>query len=218
VAFDAGTGSVFELLGRDKRRTAELARRQLSGQPGVHLDPLWERTVRAYRLDRRGNRRGLSPDLVDAALAAAGHELRAVPGWSQTDFVPAGVDKGTGLRALLEVVSPEEASEERPLALAVGDAETDLPMLALAQRRWAPANAAHELRAAGIQVARRRFQSGLAEAVGSLIGHRPGGCRRCRTPELPAADRLLLMALGAGDAGRWGRVALGWRLYREVPG
>ena len=154
--------------------------------------------------------------MADAVVAGAHGQLYVIPGWAQTDFVPAGIDKGTGLRALIELLAPEIAEEERPLALAVGDTEPDLPMLALAKRAWAPSNARPALRAAGVRVARHRFQAGLADAVADLIGHRPGDCAVCSAPPVPAGERLLWLALAAQDAGRWRRLAIGQRIYREA--
>jgi hydroxymethylpyrimidine pyrophosphatase-like HAD family hydrolase len=216
VVYEGHAGSQVELLGPAQETALERTRQTVVRQPGVHLDLRWERSVRAFRLDASGNRRSLTLPTVESVLAAAGGSVRAVPGWGQTDFVPAGVDKGFGLRALLELVAPEATTQVQPLALAVGDAEPDLPMLALAQRCWAPANAEAPLRRDGVTVARRSYQAGLAEAVASLIGHRPGGCPGCRPPRVPADDRLLLECLAAQDAGRWRRLAIGWRLYREV--
>ena len=216
VACRARDGTRSELLEARQRQALERLRRDLQRRPGVFLDPRWERTVRAYRLDAGGNRRGLQRDEVEAVLADAGAELRAEPGWAQTDFVATGIDKADGVAALLELVAPEVAGMDHPLALAVGDTEPDLPVMRLAERRWAPANVNPALRAAGVRVARSRFQAGLAEAVADLIGHRPGGCSECRLPELPHDDRLLLQALAAQDAGPWARLVLGWRLYREA--
>jgi len=216
VAYRARDGVRCELVEAPQRQALEQLRRDLQLRPGVFLDPRWELTVRAYRLDAGGNGRGLQQDEVEALLAAAGAEVRAEPGWAQTDFVAAGIDKADGMAALLELVAPELAGRDHPLALAVGDTEPDLPVMKLAERRWAPANARPALRAAGVRVARSRFQAGLAEAVADLIGHRPGSCSECRLPALPRDDRLLLQVLGAQDAGPWARLVLGWRLYREA--
>lgn len=216
VAYRAEDGACRQLLNAAEQQALRHARRELVQRRGVHLDPRSRCTLRAYRLDGTGNRRGLGNEAVEAALSATSGGLRAVHGWAQTDFVPTTVDKGAGVRALLEMVAPDVAAHERPLALAVGDTEADLPMLDLAERRWGPANAEPQVRSAGVRIARRRFQAGLAEAVADLIRHRPGGCPRCRPPEVHGDERLLLLALAAQDAGPWTRLATGWRLYREA--
>jgi hydroxymethylpyrimidine pyrophosphatase-like HAD family hydrolase/orotate phosphoribosyltransferase len=216
VAYRAADGARRELLGPADRQVLHWAREEVGRWSGVQIDASSERSLRVYRLDDAGRRRGLARDVVDVLVARAHGQLYAIPGWAQTDFVPAGIDKGTGLRALLELLAPETADQERPLALAVGDTEPDLPMLALAQRAWAPSNGRPALRAAGVRVARHKFQVGLADAVADLIGHRPGGCPLCSAPAVPAGEQLLWSALAAQDAGRWRRVAIGRRIYREA--
>ena len=215
VAYRASDGACRELLVTRQTQALARARRELRRRPGVWADPRW-RTVHAYRLSQRGHPRGLEPDLVEAVLAAADGGLRHIPGWAQTNFIPAGIDKAAGLRALVEMIAPEIAGFEQPLALAVGDTEPDLPMLGLAARRWAPANASSDVRAHGVRVASRRFQAGLAEAVADLVGHWPGTCPICRPPQVAGDDRLLLQTLAAQDAGPWHRLFLGWRLYCEA--
>jgi phosphoserine phosphatase len=98
-----------------------------------------------------------------------------VPGESQTDIVSNDVDKARGLSALAELLGIPGA----PIALAVGDAVEDLPMLRVANLALAPANADAAVAASEVRVGRHSYQSGLAEAVAELIGHSPGGCRAC---------------------------------------
>ena len=61
--------------------------------------------------------------------------MRVVHGQGQTDFVWAGADKGTGLRALAARLS------EPGCALAVGDTASDLPLFECAALARAPRNA-----------------------------------------------------------------------------
>jgi hypothetical protein len=125
--------------------------------------------------------------------------LRSVQGEGQTDLVPAGIDKRTGLRALL--ASLGAGAGDYPLALAVGDAVEDLPMLGLATLGLSLANADAAVRESGARRVGRGYQAGLALAVEELIGHSPGACPRCR-PEPPARrTRLLHAILGAPEAG-----------------
>jgi hypothetical protein len=189
--------------------------------PGVELDPAHVRSVRAFRWKKRGDgarqHRGLKPDQVQAALHAAGVTglVRPVKGWGQTDFVPLRINKGLGLRVLAaelggtaarEVGSKRlDAQDGRPAqgalaALAVGDTEADIPMLALAEHAWAPAHADAAVRRARAHIARRPYHAGLAEAVGAVLGHKPGGCPVCRLPQLPASARLLTGILSAQES------------------
>jgi hypothetical protein len=142
-------------------------------------------------------------------------------GEDQTDFMVAGIDKGTGLRVLAEdlgVNSPGTCGEA--VALAVGDTVSDLPMLALAAIRLAPGNADRAVRAAGVTVLKRSYQRGLALAAGHQLGHAPGSCPICRAPHLSPETRLFLSILDAQQAGTWGMVRqavlLGTRVWPRL--
>ena len=179
--YETATDRVRPLVGDDDAAALKRLRDALAARSDVVVGTDHRHAVRAWRTNDRGARRGLSEEAVAAALEAAGAgRVRVVPGEGQTDFVPAAVDKATGLRALLDVL--DEAPDGTPLALAVGDAVEDVPMLALAQLGRAPANADAAMRASGARRARRPYQAGLAQAVGELIGHAPGACPHCAAP------------------------------------
>jgi len=182
---------------------AEL-RRRLGRLPEVTVDPLSRWTVRAS-VGSDAHRTGLPPDLVRDLLAdraGTGLDTRydVVPGDRQTDFVPRGTDKARAIRALLDRLGAGGAVP----VLAVGDGPADLGLLRWAARGVAPANAAAGLRAAGVEVTGGAYQAGLAEAVGRLIGHRPGGCLLCRPPLHSADTQALLAVLALPEAGRRG--------------
>lgn len=191
VVHDARSGGARVLLPPDARAALESARAALAELDGVTIDGDYRHCVRAYR-SAGGGRYGLPEAAIAAALRDGG--TCAVRGEGQTDFVAAGIDKATGLRVLLGELGDR-------LALAVGDTVSDLPMLALAERAFAPASADAHVRAAGVPLVRRPYQAGLAEAVGRLLGHRPGGCPVCRAPEVSRRTRLLLDLLSAREAG-----------------
>jgi hydroxymethylpyrimidine pyrophosphatase-like HAD family hydrolase len=208
VVYNQGTGRVREVLSaRDRDALAQL-RAVLGEIEGVHLDPDYRYAVRAYRLTAAGQRRRLSPEMVAMALmkAGAGSRIRPIGGAAQTDFMVAGIDKGTGLRLLAADLGVEEGGEGKPLALAVGDTVSDLPMFALAARAFAPANADAHVRSAGVTVLRRPYQSGLALAASHLLGHLPGRCPTCGGPRLAPDAHLLLTVLAAQETGTWGMV------------
>jgi hypothetical protein len=81
-----------------------------------------------------------------------------------------------------------------------------------------PRNADPSLAAAGARVMRGSHQAGLAEAVGLVIGHRPGGCDLCRPGALSRDAELLLTALGAQQEGRTVKVRQALRLAVQVAG
>ena len=160
--------------------------------------------VRAY-VRAGSRRRPLPPELAERALAVARPvRVRAIAGEGQTDFAPAEVDKGVGVRALLAGLGIDEDRGREPLAFAVGDTVSDLPMLELAELAVAPGHAGREVRAAGTRIARWPYQAGLASAVGELLGHPPGACAACRAPELDRRARLVLGILAAQERGPTG--------------
>jgi len=115
--------------------------------------------------------------------------------------VPQSIDKGRGVRSLVSALAAGAAVDgDAPLAFAVGDTATDIPLLSLAKRPFAPAHGKQAL-GGRFTVTRGAYQQGFAEAVGSLIGHSPGSCRQCRLAS-PSAERLLLLGvLGVRERG-----------------
>ena len=101
----------------------------------------------------------------------------------------AGIDKGSGLRALAGLLG-------RPgFALAVGDSPPDLPMFACASLARAPRNARLGAGGSWVKLTRRAYQAGLSQACADLIGHRPGSCPACRPPEFSPRTRAVLAVL-----------------------
>ena len=186
VATDARTGSVYDLVtAADWHRQRRVLMEELAAFPQVRLDPRYRWVVRAVGLRAR---LGTLPGTV------------TVPGDAQTDFVPAGVEKATAVRALLALLGEHRAE----VALAVGDTATDLGILRLAKLGLAPAHAGRAVRDEGVRCTRAPYQAGLAQAVGRLIGHRPGTCPQCAPPELTPAERFLTSLVSVGERGRLG--------------
>ena len=201
VAYDhRRTHETYLVEGGAARRLASL-RDWLRLQP-VYFDAVYEHVVRAYTVAGLGERRPLDGEMVRDAIDHAGGLATVVPGLGQTDFVPAGVDKASGLRHLLGQIGGDR------LEMAMGDSEADLPMLLLAEHAYCPANASSKLRRSGIRTMSRPAQAGLAQAVAELIGHRPGSCADCRPLPLPPEGRMLASVLGAADRTSTGRL---WR-------
>lgn len=207
VIYDHLAGRVHSLLGPDDSSALGVLRNALGRLDGVHLDAAHVHSVRAHTLSPEGVRSALPSETIAAALSAADLEgrVRVVPGDLQTDFVAAGADKGRGLLALAELL--DGAGSDPDIALAVGDTAADLPMLSLARRSFAPANAASELRGQ-VRLLRRSYQSGLLEAVRRQLGHSPRRCTSCRPPGPHSRESaLLLTVLAAVDGGGAHRIA-----------
>lgn len=209
-----GTGEALSLLEPADRDALQRLRAALAEAADVHLDPAFQHSVRAFRLDERGGCRGLSEERIAQALEAGGQGcLRPVRGHYQTDFIAAGTDKARGLRAIAGALG---VLGETPLALAIGDTASDLGMLRLAAVAVAPGNADSAVRRSrAATLVRRHAQAGLSEAVALLVGHRPGGCSRCAPPPLSGSSRLLLDLLAVEDVGRWRRAGRSIRLVLE---
>lgn len=208
VLYNQQSGRTLDLRCATDRSALDHLRLSLLRLEGVHLDPAYRYAVRAYHLDRDGRRCGLQAEMIETALAASGfaERLRPIVGERQTDFMVTGIDKGTGVLSLLaELGGDERCAGTKPLALAVGDTRSDLPMFALAELACAPANGDPTLADEGIRRMQRPYQAGLAQAASQLLGHRPGGCSRCRAPQLSVETDLLVTALAAQDTGRWGK-------------
>jgi hydroxymethylpyrimidine pyrophosphatase-like HAD family hydrolase len=215
VLYDHEAGQTASLLPESARADLEALRATLLYTPGVYVDPDYRHGVRAYSSDGGG---GLEPALASWALdqAGVGGRVREIPGELQTDFMAEGIDKGTGLSALRDRLTPDEDVE-----LAVGDSDSDLPMLTLARRRFAPANATSALREArGVRVTRAPYQAGLLSAAKATLGHGPRRRRSLRRPDLPADARVLLRVLAAHDAGRAAKLghglALAWLTRKDA--
>ncbi len=130
-----------------------------------------------------------------------------IPGEYQTDFATAGVSKDRALRVLLDRLDGAGRVRQdpaQPLELAVGDGQADVGMLRLARLGIAPANADEVMRRSGATLVRRSYQAGLGEAVGRLVGHRPGACPTCQLPELAPDARGLFALLSVQEGGRQG--------------
>jgi hydroxymethylpyrimidine pyrophosphatase-like HAD family hydrolase len=215
VAYDHRRDRVIELLTEEQRRKLDGLRAALRQIENVQIDDGHQRAVRASTGDPGGRRRHLPARLADEVVAAQDltGDVRVVHGDAQTDFVVKGVDKGRGLRVLLDALGGTGAGgEAKPLALAVGDTESDLPMLAQARMTAAPANADQSLRDAGVPIMVGDCQQGLARAVGKLVGHAPGGCPLCAAGHLDRESKLLLAVLSAQSEVRWGKLRPAARL------
>ncbi|MFI5268288.1 MAG: HAD family hydrolase, partial [Chloroflexota bacterium] len=185
----------------DAERETLAAVREVLQRPDVLLDENYHMAVRAYRRDAQGRRWPLPREQVEIVLSAmGGAKVRAVRGQAQTDFMVERVTKATGIEVLAATLGAPR-TDGQMLAMAIGDTASDLPMLRLARRSFAPANAEAQLRGHGIRRLRGAYQAGLEEAAGQLLGHRPGSCPTCSMPALTARSQLLLAVLGASSCG-----------------
>jgi hydroxymethylpyrimidine pyrophosphatase-like HAD family hydrolase len=230
VAYDHLRGQTVVLLHEEERETLGRLRGALAEMEGVYIDDAFAYAVRAYRLDASGKHRGLDDEAVaralarianaDAADAKVGNAVTPIGGVRQTDFMVRRVNKESGLRELARLLGADAgaATDEAGgalLALAVGDTVHDLPMLALAERAYAPCNADGELRKAfsadpaRTHIVKGFFGAGLLEAVASFLGHDPRRCGQCRPPRGSQSAEMVLTTLAALDEPAAGKLRLG---------
>ena len=178
-------GEAMDLLPPEGRALVEAIREELSGRPGVELDPRYRYTVRA----KAAGGGPLPAELIASLASAAQPGVRMVQGQGQTDFVWAGVDKGSGLRALAAMLSAPGC------ALAVGDSAADLPLFECAGLARAPRNARLGAGATKARLTRHAYQEGLVDACSALLGHRPGECPACHPPAFAPRTKAMLALL-----------------------
>ncbi len=216
VLYDPETDETVSLLDQAAQADLDALRAVAQQTPSVSLDPDYRYGVRAFRSDEL---RSIDADTAARLLDEAGvaGRVRPVQGVYQTDFVSVRSDKATGLRALAD-----RFGREATVAFAVGDTASDLPILELAERAFAPANADEALRRAAaesggaIRLQKEPYQGGLLSAVMSFLDHAPSGCAECRPRELTPEARLLMEVLAAQDASRRKKVAHALRLAAVV--
>ncbi len=224
AVYTSASDCVRSLLTSRERDDLAQVRDVLAEIPNVSLDPLHEYTIRAHRLDSEGRLGHLDQATVEDVLERAGvaERVRVITAPSQTDFVVAHVDKGRGVRALAEELDGDADHRGIKLAFAIGDSIHDLPMLMLADRAFAPSNAALQLRelrlpSAPIEVVGRPAQAGLQLAVSAILGHRPGTCDVCAPPRPASTETRMLLATLAGlDGGRRARIKQTLLLLRAL--
>jgi hydroxymethylpyrimidine pyrophosphatase-like HAD family hydrolase len=212
VVYDALTKHEDCLVSADELAALESVRARIEHEDGVTVNRDYLASVRAFRI-QNGHTRALDAALTERALrTSAQGRITAVHGEAQTDFTISRVDKAWGLGTLSRRLTADGGA----VALAVGDSVSDLPMLAVAERALAPANADAAVRGAGVEVLSKPYQAGLAQGVARLIGHPPGGCELCRAPLLPARTKFVLDVLSAREQGKLSMAATLARLPWSV--
>ncbi|MGZ4608581.1 MAG: HAD family hydrolase, partial [Blastococcus sp.] len=189
VVYDHRAASVTPLVTDGELAELGRLRESLRLRAGVRVDDRHRFSVRASNVDDR-QRLGALP------WAALPEGLRAIAGDEQTDVVTARLDKADGVRALVERLGGE------PPVLAVGDTASDVGLLGCARTSVVPRHADGRAKAAATRVARHAYQGGLADAVGGLIGHRPGNCPRCAAPDMTIETRTMLQLLRVPEGSR----------------
>jgi hydroxymethylpyrimidine pyrophosphatase-like HAD family hydrolase len=200
VVYDRHAASTTPLVDGIVLEALARLRQRLLSDASVHVDLRHRFSVRASTLVGRQELHTYVPP-----PSIVPRELKAISGEGQTDFIGAHIDKAHGGRELLRGLH-----EQAPV-LAVGDTVADVGLLSWATHSVVPKHADTPAKAAADRVARSPYQAGLAAAVSSLIGHRPGGCGRCTGPEMTDDTRAMLRLLRVSEGSR------AQALLRSVP-
>jgi len=228
--WDAVSQRGRRLLDDESFRQIEVARQHLGKIPGVFIDDRHRHSIRAYTFEKKplSLLSGMLVSVRNFSIADA----RPVPLPTllvsqllstlrldrlsfhhtviDTTILAKGVDKGTGMEALRDLISVEN-----PDITAVGDSKPDIPMFRKATRSFAPAHipCRREAELLGCKVAGRSYQGGLLEAAQTLVAK-----SRPRPTQLPTAsegEALFADILRAADR-RNVRSLAGALLVRET--
>ena len=134
--------------------------------------------------------------VIDRALAGVKTNFGVIEGDAQLDLVPRRITKAVGLSRLQDDLGKPE------IRFAVGDTNADVPMLQMATEGAVPGHAEPTAKAAARLVSKHPFQRGLAEAIGTLLGHAPGGCPTCSALPVSRQTQLMRDVLSAAESSR----------------
>ncbi|MGH6975409.1 MAG: HAD family hydrolase, partial [Stellaceae bacterium] len=200
--WDATTRQGRNLIDAATLEQLTALRAALRPLPGVFIDDGYECSVRAYTYAHKGTVPQPEPLIRNLIAERKLDRLVVHQTTIDTTILAKGVDKGTGLAALLAWIG--RGQDE---TFAVGDSETDLPMFAVVQRSFAPAHidCARLARAVGCTIAKAPYQRGLLEIVRRVTG--------ADTVAITTATNDLFWALlQAADRPRAANL---WRALRE---
>jgi len=154
---------------------AELAalREALGRVSGVFTNPSYLFSIRAYSYDRQKTIPIPEATIGDLFRRLDIQHLKAHRTYIDTAVLDKAVDKGNAMLRLKDWKGINHGEVG-----AVGDSETDLPMLKVADRGFLVSNSDIELkrqaRQFGIRIVKSRFQAGLHEAANVFVHGREG--------------------------------------------
>jgi trehalose-6-phosphatase len=202
AAWDAVGGRERVLVSAASVRELDRVRDVLRETPGVFLDDEYRYSIRAYAYERNATV-PLSAALVRNLLTRLATKTLAVRATTiDTAIHASDVDKGRGLRALLDLIGPRALEN----VVAVGDSEPDLAMFGVAGRSFAPASitCGPEARRLGCRIVGAAHQRGLLQAARLLLHPDGRRCERCQAAARawPRTGHLFLSLLEVADRSR----------------
>lgn len=171
--WDAATDKERILVNEETLNKIELVKFALEQIPGVFTNPYYRYSIKAFKYgDSITGTIPVPMEFINNVLAQCGAEDLFVHQTStDTAILSSGIDKGTGMIALLKLLDCSKCD-----TIAIGDTEPDLSMFRVANRSYAPSHT--NVRSAaiqiGCQVVNKPFQQGLLEIAHHII-HKDGG-------------------------------------------
>ena len=191
---------------RDKEQLDELAA-HLRRIPGVFLNEGYVYSLRAFVYTKNGTT-SLPDPIIDSLISDLKLDRLRVRQTSLDTAVTARcADKGTGLLSLKDLAGCPDADTH-----AVGDSDPDIPMFAVSQHSYAPANISRArpvAKALGCMITEGRYQVGLLQIAQKIVHPDGEKCEHCAPSAkglgLGNSD-LFLQLLEVADQGRVSRL------------
>lgn len=186
------------LLSAESLRQVERLKNALQKIPGVFVNEQYQYSIRA--ITYCGERTAPLPrQMIEELMASLRVDrLHLMQNETDTTILAKEVNKGTGLRALLEWIGQPDLE-----AIAIGDTAPDLSMFQVAKRSFAPGQirCRDAARMLGCRIARRSWQPGLLEIARELAHPGARRCAQCRAVERawPRNRGLLIRLLQRAD-------------------
>ncbi len=166
--WDAATDKERILVSAETLTKIERVKLALEDIPGVFINPYYKYSIKAFQYgDSITGTIPVSTELINRVLVQCeAEDLYVHQTSTDTAVLSPGIDKGTGMMALLELLDCNTCN-----TIAIGDTEPDLSMFRVANRSYAPShtnvlNAAIQMEC---HVANKPFQLGLLEIAHHII-------------------------------------------------
>jgi hydroxymethylpyrimidine pyrophosphatase-like HAD family hydrolase len=213
-AWDGITGRERVLISEECRDEIERLREALSNIPGVFLNDCYKYSIKAFTYS--GGRTIPLPKLMVSELMdrLGVKRLSVRPTFTDTCIISKEVDKGTGMKALLDLAGLENAE-----TIAIGDTEPDLAAFRVATRSFAPSNCTCRpvARSLGCKIVAGSYEKGLLEIVRQILHPDGQECEKCRLEETAQGewDQLFLNLLTVSDQS-WPKLLVRSMLHPQI--
>ena len=168
------------LISNEAREELSLIREALAEMPGIFVNPFYQHSIRAYSYDRDRTIPIPEATIGEIFRKKKVSHLKAHRTYIDVAICDKDVNKGKALLKLREM----KENAGGPIG-AIGDTESDFPMLIVADKGYLVINSTADLQSKvkgfGVKLLGSSFQSGLLEGVKLYLhGERTGDCKQCK--------------------------------------